>query len=308
MTVEPSSLSLHQLRERFDSLRQWKINGQRAPHKPLLALWAIGRCLQGKPRLVRFNDAEQDLLFLLQEFGPYRKVYHPQYPFWRMRQDSIWEIPDQSLVNVTASNDAFTTQLRSENIAGGFPNSIYEAFQEEPKWALKIAEQLLESHFPDTRYQEILDSVGISQPLESEKLEKLEIVFRQRRNPKFRFRVLQAYQHRCAICGFSVRLHHRTLALEAAHIKWHHAGGPDKLPNGLALCSLHHKLFDSGAFTINSNLKVIVAKIATGDGYLQWLGNFHSQNLQNLSPGMQSLPSPEHLNWHNCEVFRGPME
>jgi putative restriction endonuclease len=40
------------------------------------------------------------------------------------------------------------------------------------------------------------------------------------------------------------------LGLEAAHIKWFQAGGPDIEANGLAMCSLHHKLFDLGVFTI----------------------------------------------------------
>jgi HNH endonuclease len=38
--------------------------------------------------------------------------------------------------------------------------------------------------------------------------------------------------------------------LEAAHIKWFQARGPDVVQNGLALCSLHHKIFDLGAFTV----------------------------------------------------------
>jgi putative restriction endonuclease len=41
-----------------------------------------------------------------------------------------------------------------------------------------------------------------------------------------------------------------TAGLEAAHIKWFQAKGPDIEANGLALCALHHKVFDLGAFTI----------------------------------------------------------
>ena len=57
----------------------------------------------------------------------------------------------------------------------------------------------------------------------------------------FRERVLVAYQHQCAFC----RLRHEEL-LDAAHII------PDTDPlgepvvsNGLALCKLHHAVFDS---------------------------------------------------------------
>ena len=57
----------------------------------------------------------------------------------------------------------------------------------------------------------------------------------------FRERVLQAYREHCAIC----RLRHREL-LDAAHILPDtHALGEPRIPNGLALCTLHHAAFDA---------------------------------------------------------------
>ena len=60
-------------------------------------------------------------------------------------------------------------------------------------------------------------------------------------DPEFPQRVLTAYEYRCAVCGYDVRLGNRELGLGAAHIKRHEAGGPDSEVNGLALCALHHK-------------------------------------------------------------------
>lgn len=57
----------------------------------------------------------------------------------------------------------------------------------------------------------------------------------------FRERVLNAYRETCAIC----RLRHREL-LEAAHILPDgHPHGEPIVPNGLALCKLHHAAFDA---------------------------------------------------------------
>jgi putative restriction endonuclease len=57
----------------------------------------------------------------------------------------------------------------------------------------------------------------------------------------FRMRVLNAYRETCAIC----RLRHREL-LEAAHILPDgHPHGEPIVPNGLALCKLHHAAFDA---------------------------------------------------------------
>jgi len=75
------------LLKRFSDITVWKQGGQRAPHKPLLALYAIGRMLQGEGRLISYADVDRDLKKLLIEFGPTRKTYHPEYPFWRLQND-----------------------------------------------------------------------------------------------------------------------------------------------------------------------------------------------------------------------------
>jgi hypothetical protein len=42
------------------------------------------------------------------------------------------------------------------------------------------------------------------------------------------------------------------------------AGGPDEEFNGLALCTLHHKLFDRGVFTLSDKLNIVVSVSADG--------------------------------------------
>lgn len=70
----------------------------------------------------------------------------------------------------------------------------------------------------------------------------------------FRQRVLQAYQTQCAIC----RLRHAEL-LEAAHILPDgHPKGEPIIPNGLALCKLHHAAFDRHILGVRPDLVVEV--------------------------------------------------
>jgi len=69
-----------------------------------------------------------------------------------------------------------------------------------------------------------------------------------------RQRVLLAYRQCCAIC----RLRHEEL-LDAAHIlpDGHPLGEPT-VPNGLALCKLHHAAFDSDIVGVTPDLTVDV--------------------------------------------------
>lgn len=69
-----------------------------------------------------------------------------------------------------------------------------------------------------------------------------------------RERVLEAYRTQCAIC----RLRHEEL-LEAAHILPDgHPRGEPIVPNGLALCKLHHAAFDRHILGITPELRVEV--------------------------------------------------
>ena len=85
------------------------------------------------------------------------------------------------------------------------------------------------------------------------------------RDRSFREMVLRAYKSRCALCQLDVRVEGLPVGIEAAHIKWHSARGPPRVENGMALCVLHHKFFDSGLFTVLSDLTVWVGGLAVGE-------------------------------------------
>ena len=97
-------------------------------------------------------------------------------------------------------------------------------------------------------HDEILEAVGLSYawlvpglPAVREPREKQRMVIYCRlRRLIFRKEVLEAYDERCAICDFDLRINDELLGLEAAHIQWHFHKGPDDVFNGLALCLLHH--------------------------------------------------------------------
>jgi putative restriction endonuclease len=105
-------------------------------------------------------------------------------------------------------------------------------------------------------------------------------VFRQRLHQReFRERVVRAYQHHCAVC----RLRRNEL-LEAAHIL------PDadplgvpSVPNGVALCRLHHAAFDTNLIGIRPDYVVEVRRdvLEETDGpmLIHGLQGFHLSKL-----------------------------
>jgi hypothetical protein len=78
--------------QQFDRLNVWARGDQRAPHKPLLVLYALGRWSRGDTGDIPFSEVDRDLTGLLKEFGPPRQSYHPEYPFWRLQNDGVWQV------------------------------------------------------------------------------------------------------------------------------------------------------------------------------------------------------------------------
>ena len=54
----------------FDRMRVWQRGDQRAPHKPLLVLFALAKVSSGDTAMIDWNEAEPRLKALLEEFGP----------------------------------------------------------------------------------------------------------------------------------------------------------------------------------------------------------------------------------------------
>lgn len=283
--------------QRFETLKVWQRGDERAPHKPLLVLYAIGKLLRGEGRLLPYSEVDEKLGSLLKEFGPNRKTFHPEFPFWRLQNDGIWKIPGAESIDVSKRGDVRRGDLFRYKVAGGFTEDVTRQLQDDSSMVLDVVQIMLEGHFPDSIHEDILQATGIDLTFKSSG--------RQKRDPNFRAKVLKAYEYRCAVCGFDIRLGLRPIALEAAHIKWRQAKGPDLVVNGLALCSLHHKLFDRGAFTLSNELEILVSDDANGNaGFHEWLMRFHGEKLS--FPQRNSFcPSELYIDWHDREVFRG---
>ncbi len=105
-------------------------------------------------------------------------------------------------------------------------------------------------------------------------------LFRQRlHQTEFRERVVRAYQHHCAVCRLR-----RDELLEAAHIVPDADPlGTPSVPNGVALCRLHHAAFDRCLIGINPDCVVEVRRdvLEDSDGpmLIHGLQRFHGSNL-----------------------------
>lgn len=286
---------------KIDQLTIWKNGDVRAPNKPLMLLLALSQLHNFDKQQLLYEEADPLLTELLEEFGPPRKGYKTNDPFWRLEGDGIWETTAPPIIRPQSGGGNINkSDLIRHKVTGGFSHEVLHLFKHNPFLIHQTAQLILDRHFPTTYHDDILAALGLG-------LEETITSTRRRRkrDPAFREAVLSAYGYACAVCGFQVMLAKKHLALEAAHIKWHQAKGPDHVSNGLALCSLHHELLDRGAFTVNPYGLIEVSEKAEGNaGFDSWLGKFHHQPLEKPLDSVQE-PAPEYLLWHRKQVFKG---
>lgn len=283
------------LKQAISNITIWRKGEQRAPHKPLLLLYVLSHYRQGHGRMFNYgSEIYEPLLDLLERYGPQRRDQRPDMPFWRLKGDGFWELHNAELCSTSGSRQPPRRELIEYNVAGGFDADNFALVAKNHRLIDTLAQQLLEAHFPASIQEEIADEMGFD----------IRTSLRQR-DPKFRQMVLRAYNYQCAICGFNMRHDNAPIALEAAHIRWKQHHGPCEVPNGLALCAIHHKAFDRGSIGLDENMRVVVSGAVNGGGVVQRLFWDFAGKAIALPPVKENYPGEQFVEWHRKEVFRG---
>ena len=132
----------------------------------------------------------------------------------------------------------------------GIASGIYSAHY--PVWIIAEDQSRLEFTVAVDEAQRVLATSDVAWVTERDYV--LRLTKQRLHQPVFRTRVLRAYDDTCAMC----RLRHAEL-LDAAHILPDgHPNGLPVVPNGLALCKIHHAAYDANIVGIRPDLRVVV--------------------------------------------------
>ena len=252
------------------------------------------------------HDAEEPLKELLTDFGPRRKVLHPENPFWHLQTDDLWEV--DAALSFPPGRSPTRSDLVRRGTSGGLPEPLHRLLQRDPELLRAATDLLLFGHFPESMHDAIRDRVGLPRDLTAVVREGRSLPRHPGRDPGFRDAVLSAYERRCAVCDFDLRIADASFGLEAAHIMWHSHGGPEEVPNGLALCTLHHKALDRGVIGLereSGEYRVLVSNELSGQS--QAFREVLDLRDRSLRPPQEETLKPdlEYVDWHRQQVFRG---
>lgn len=118
----------------------------------------------------------------------------------------------------------------------------------------------------------------------------------------FRRAVLSAYNQKCCVTEINI-----PTLLIAAHIKPWNISDPKTERtnpcNGLALNTLHHEAFDDGIFTIDTDYRILISKVAkerySSDVFYDFFGRYEGKHI--ILPE-KFLPSKEMIEFHNSRL------
>ena len=124
------------------------------------------------------------------------------------------------------------------------------------------------------------------------------------RSTAFRRVIAAAYNHTCALCRIRIVTPEGRTAITAAHIvPWRHSHNDDPR-NGMALCGLHHWIFDQGLIGVSTAYAIQVSPLLR-------LAMQHADPVLALDgqtivrPQERSLwPARAALRWHLSSIFR----
>ena len=294
----------------IDSIGKFETTGgQRAPYKPLLLLWLIGRAANGKGGVVSFREAQAGLRSLLSTHRVSKTEPRPQFPFVYLgTTPEIWSVRDRAgndIAKMSQPLNKTKSQPAREDVsflkaeATGMLAPRFVTALGEPELRDAIVNELLNAEFPESQHQSILAKVDLLWHVR---------LASPRRDPHFRESVLRAYEFCCSFCDFSARLRDQLVGLEAAHVRMHAKDGPSTLSNGISLCTQHHRLFDAGALglaVVRGERKILVSQhlqASMGGGDLVSLSG---QKMRLPQIGYEP-PAVEHVEWHYKNLFAQP--
>ena len=299
-----------ELLARLAGLRQARVGQIRMPHKPLLLLWLFGQFAATGSSVASYEQAEGPVSQLINDFGP--PVASPAaarqraaMPFVHLERE-LWDLRDAAGKEIGPAAPERRAWLLERGAVGRLRAPV-ERLLSDPGTLAAAARLLLDGHFTPVLAELICAAVDLD-------VAALDLAgsggaaygarSRQRRHG-FAEEVLRAYAYQCAMCGFDGALGRHPVGIEAAHVRWHSQKGPDEITNALALCALHHALFDLGVLGITEDHRIRVSSLYVAR-------NEAGRAVDALAGKPLLVPRPLqptvdiiYISWHHRQVFKG---
>ena len=315
------------LRSDTSPARWSELTRHRAPHKPLMLLTVMDLIAQGvvQTNFIEFNSDLLDVfdLYWTKIMGE-DKPSNPVLPFFHLQSDGFWHListPGKEQILAAVTQIRTISQLHDLVLGAKLDDALFSEMQDsQPRNRLRAV--LIQSYFaPELRpeivalgeitteaFQYSLDLLNCAKErfkLKGKGLKETGEEYQpEARSVGFRRIVVKAYNYTCAMCRIRVVTPEGRSAVVAAHIvPWSESYNDDPR-NGLALCGLHHWIFDEGLVTVAEDHTIKVSTVIPSEnGGTEALHSLFGRKLHLPDP-LTLWPSEDALAWHRTHRFR----
>jgi putative restriction endonuclease len=273
--------------------------------------------------LIRFdvNLIETFELYWVRIIGALRES-NPLMPFYHLHSEGFWHLveADGRALDVRYMDRAEVfRRIRDQAIFARLDDNLFAAVA-SPEGRGNLRSLLIERYFtPEARVsvaqasQITAESYDYGREITKRSHERFSIQEAPSRDERyatevrstaFRRVIVDAYRHTCAVCRIRVMTPEGLTSVEAAHIvPWRHSHNDDPR-NGMALCGLHHWVFDHGLIGVTSEYTIRVSPILLSqDQYVEPLIALEGREIHRPVDRML-WPARAALRWHMDNTFR----
>jgi putative restriction endonuclease len=316
--------------KRFAKLRtdtspsRWPVaTHHRAPYKPFLLLAVMDLIAQGmiQTNFIQFNAALMDVFDLYWDTIIGReKNSNPVLPFFHLHREGFWHlvpVPGKEQVLTHIPQIRSISPLRDLVLGVTLDDALFNTLlNNESRDDLRRV--LIETYFAPEVRPELVQLGQLSAELFQYSFEltnRLTRRFKLRESPEeqecyhvisrstaFRRAVVEAYNYTCAMCRIRVFTPEGHAAVVAAHIvPWSESHNDDPR-NGMALCGLHHWIFDQGLVSVTPDYQIQVSPAVPLEEGTKPLLSLAGCEL--FLPSERAFcPAKKALNWHRQNIF-----
>lgn len=126
----------------FSSINCARLGDSYAPHKPILILLLLERILNSHSNNFTYAELDHDLKKWLEKYGSNNASNTRNEPFWRLKNDGIWDIT-APIEFSSQSSTPTPNQLIEANVSAKFKHDLYQGIRNNPGLITQIAKSLV---------------------------------------------------------------------------------------------------------------------------------------------------------------------
>jgi 5-methylcytosine-specific restriction enzyme A len=153
-------------------LQVYRSDGVPALYQPITLLWAFGRAHRGEPRLVSWQETQQKLGALFQQYGRGTEGGRVYYPIAALHGAGLWELDANADQVPSAHGNSIPQRWFDDHQPnGGLVQPVHDLIHESPKALAAAVSVLVQTFFVDADPTPLLNYLGLAEPASASPLE-----------------------------------------------------------------------------------------------------------------------------------------